>query len=75
MAQETISENTRKVRRSLLAASLIGVVISFIDVSITKVSLFGTEFSIGKFETIPVVLTAIILYFLVTFASYAFAEN
>ncbi len=68
MALETLSENTRKIRRSLLAASLIGYSISKIDVRISKVTVFGTEFKIGDFQAIPFVLG------LITFIFYALSE-
>jgi hypothetical protein len=74
MALETLSEETRKVRRSLLAASLIGYAISEIDVTITKFTVFGTEFKFGNFDAIPFVLGFIILYFFITFIIFALSE-
>ncbi len=74
MALETISESTRKVRKSLLAASLVGLSISMIDVSISKITIFGTEFKIGNFQAIPFVLGVIVLYFLITFIFYVLSE-
>ena len=74
MALETLSENTRKIRRSLLAAGLVGYLISKIDVSIPKVTIFGTEFKIGNFQAIPFVLGLIVLYYLITFSFYALSE-
>jgi hypothetical protein len=74
MALETLSEDVRKVRRSLLAASLIGYAISKIDVTITKATVFGTEFKFGNFDAIPFVLALIILYFFIAFIIFALSE-
>ena len=74
MALETLSDSTRKVRKGLLASSLIGYAISRIGVSISKVSVFGTEIKIGNFEAIPFVLGMIIIYYLITFISYSISE-
>jgi hypothetical protein len=69
-----LSEITRKVRKSLLVFSLIGYAVSKIDISISKVSVVGTEFLIGNFDAIPFVLGMIILYFLLSFLTYSWAE-
>ena len=74
MTLGTLSENTKRIRRSLLTASLVGCVITMIDVSISKVTVFGTEFKIGNYQAIPIVLGLIISYYLITFSIYALSE-
>ena len=70
MAYEILSDKTRKTRKALLAASLIGICISHIDVNISKVTVFGTEFKFGNFEAIPIILGLIILFYLINFYAY-----
>ncbi len=71
---EFLSENTRKNRKSLLLVCLIGIIISSINLKITKISLLGTEFLIENFDAIPVILGLVILYFLIAFISYGLFE-
>lgn len=67
METDFLTESTRKLRKSLLVASLIGFAISYAGLRVAKVSLLGSELSITRFEVIPFVLGIIVLYFLVTF--------
>ena len=73
-ALKIISEPTRKIRKSLLIFSLIGYSISKIDVTISRVTVLGTEFRIGNFDAIPFVLGMIILFFLTTFFFYSIQD-
>ncbi|MEC4686191.1 MAG: hypothetical protein VST71_10725 [Nitrospirota bacterium] len=69
-----LSNHTRKVRKSLLIASVIGYSISKIGLTIKKVSLFGSEFSITNHEAIPFILIIITTYLLITFISYSLSD-
>ena len=51
----------------MLAFSLSGILIFSLGISIEKVSLFGTEFLITSFQSIPTILGLIILYYFMAF--------
>ncbi len=67
METDFLTEPTRKLRKSLLVASLIGFAISYAGLRVSEVSLLGSKLSITRFEVIPLVLGIVVLYFLVTF--------
>ncbi len=67
MESEFLTEPTRKLRKSLLIASLIGFAISYAGLRVSEVSLLGSKLSITRFEVIPFVLGIVVSYFLVTF--------
>ena len=67
MESDFLSASTKKTRRSLLAASVTGILISYVGISISKVSVMGTQFIIKDFASIPVILGLVVLYFLVVF--------
>lgn len=70
-----LSENTRKIRRSLLLVSLIGYAISKLGLALTEVQVFGSKFEFQNYTAIPFVLILVILYFLITFVVYAGSEQ
>lgn len=74
MELQTLSENTRKVRKSLLVVCLIGFAISQVGISIKKVTVLGTEFIIQNHQAIPLTIGLVIFYFLITFVFYALSE-
>jgi len=74
MARYTISEYTRKIRKSLLAATLVGFAIAKIGVVVEEVSIFATKVSLQNYNAITWVIFAIVLYFLVTFVFYALSD-
>ena len=74
MENGILSDHTRRVRKSLLISSVIGFSISKIGLTVNKVSLLGSEFSIINYKAIPFIISLIIVYFLITFISYALSE-
>ena len=69
-----LSENTRKIRRSLLLVSLIGYAISKVGLTLTEFQVFGSKFELKNYEAIPFVLIMVVAYFLTTFTVYALSE-
>lgn len=74
MEPQTLSENTRKVRLSLLVVCLIGFAISQVGISIKKVTVLGTEFIIQNHQAIPLTIGLVVFYNLITFVFYALSE-
>jgi len=74
METDFLTEPTRKLRKSLLVASLIGFAISYAGLRVSEVSLLGSKLSITKFEVIPLVLGIVVSYFLVTFLIFGLYE-
>lgn len=74
MESEFLTEPTRKLRKSLLVASLIGFAISYAGLRVSEVSLLGSKLSITRFEVIPFVLGIVVSYFLVTFIIFGFHD-
>lgn len=74
MESEFFTERTRKLRKSLLVASLIGFAISYAGLRVSEISLLGSKLSITRFEVIPFVLGIVVSYFLVTFIIFGFYD-
>ncbi|EKA7394217.1 TPA: hypothetical protein ACN36B_004535 [Vibrio parahaemolyticus] len=72
--REPLNETTRKARRNLLAASVLGIVTAKVGLVPTKVSAFGVEFSSSNIEALMTLLALSITYFLVTFIVYIVSE-
>jgi hypothetical protein len=74
METDDLSENSRKLRKSMLAFSMVGLVLAYVQPVINKVTVLGTEFIITNFGALPTILGLIILYFLVSFGVNAVDE-
>ena len=72
--REPLNETTRKSRRNLLAASILGIVTAKVGLLPTKISAFGVEFSTSNLEALMTLLCLAIVYFLVTFIVYIVSE-
>ncbi|WP_045393683.1 hypothetical protein [Vibrio rotiferianus] len=72
--REPLNETTRKSRRNLLAASILGIVTAKVGLLPTKISAFGVEFSASNLEALMTLLCLSIVYFLVTFIVYIASE-
>lgn len=72
--REPLNETTRKTRRNLLAASVIGVVISKVGLVPAKISAFGIEFTSANQESLILLLAFSIAYFGITFVVYLYSE-
>jgi len=72
--REPLNETTRKVRRNLMAASVIGVVITKVGLVPSKISAFGVEFTSANQQALMMLLTIAILYFAINFMIYFFSE-
>jgi hypothetical protein len=53
---------------------MLGIIISYIKISVTKITTAGTEIVIQDYTAIPVILSIIVLYFLVVFIFNALDE-
>jgi len=69
-----LSEETRKERRALLAASGISILIAKTGLVPTKIAALGIEFSQTERTTFLYCLLAMVIYFLVAFIAYALAD-
>ena len=72
--REPLHETTRKVRRNLLAASVIGVVVTDVGLIPKKISVFGIEFSYSNQQALITLLAVAIGYFLISFLVYVKSE-
>ncbi|KPZ60350.1 hypothetical protein [Pseudoalteromonas sp. P1-7a] len=72
--REPLNETTRKVRRNLMAASVIGVVITKVGLVPTKISAFGVEFTSSNQQALMLLLAAAIAYFAISFLVYVYSE-
>lgn len=69
--KEPLSITTRKCRRSLLASSVLGIIVGHTGLLPEKISDLGIRFSNRDQSALLVILSLLILYFLVTFFLYA----
>ncbi|NWO06545.1 MAG: hypothetical protein HLX50_12925 [Alteromonadaceae bacterium] len=72
--REPLVETTRKVRRNLMTASVIGVVLTKVGLVPSKISAFGVEFTSSNQRALMIVLAAAIAYFAVSFMVYVYSE-
>ncbi len=72
--REPLNETTRKSRRNLLAASVIGVVIAKVGLVPSKISAFGIDFTAANQQSLILLLVFAIAYFGVTFVVYLYSE-
>lgn len=72
--REPLNETSRKVRRNLLAASVIGVFIAKVGLIPSKFSVLGIEFSEANQEALLTLLIFVIAYFVITFLVYVSSE-
>ena len=72
--REPLNETTRKVRRNLMAASVIGVVITKVGLVPSKISAFGVDFSSSNQQALMTLLAAAIIYFIINFLVYVYSE-
>ena len=72
--REPLHETTRKVRRNLLAASVIGVVVTDVGLIPEKISAFGIEISYSNQQALIILLAVAISYFLISFLVYIKSE-
>ena len=72
--REPLNETTRKVRRNLMAASVIGVVLTKVGLVPSKISAFGVEFTSANQQALMTLLAAAIGYFAISFLVYVYSE-
>lgn len=72
--REPLNETTRKVRRNLMAASVIGVVLTKVGLVPSKISAFGVEFTSSNQQALMTLLAVAIVYFAVSFIVYVYSE-
>ncbi|MBC5831559.1 hypothetical protein [Vibrio metschnikovii] len=72
--REPLNETTRKARRNLLAAAVVGVVIAKVGLVPTKISAFGVDFTSANQESLLLLLACAIGYFSITFVVYLYSE-
>lgn len=72
--RDPLNDTTRKVRRNLMAASAIGVVITKVGLVPSKISAFGIEFTSSNQQVLLTLLAISIGYFAVSFIVYVYSE-
>ncbi|EKO3430232.1 hypothetical protein NTH35_001773 [Vibrio fluvialis] len=72
--KEPLTETTRKTRRNLLAAAVTGIVIVQVGLVPQKISAFGIEFSEANQESLLQLVSAVILFYAITFIVYVLSE-
>lgn len=72
--REPLNDTSRKVRRNLLAASVIGVFIAKVGLIPSKFAVFGIEFSEANQDALLILLIFVIAYFAITFLVYVSSE-
>lgn len=72
--REPLNETTRKARRNLMGAALLGVVITKVGLVPEKISAFGVEFTSANQQALLMLLIAAILYFAFSFVVYVYSE-
>lgn len=73
--RDPFNETTRKVRRNLMGSCAIGLVIIKAGLIPTKVSALGIEFTQTDQTALLRIMALVVLYFLVSFAVYAWSET
>jgi hypothetical protein len=72
--REPLNETTRKVRRNLMAASVIGVVLTKVGLIPSKILAFGVEFTSSNQNALMLLLAVSIAYFTISFVVYVYSE-
>lgn len=72
--KDPLTETARKVRRNLLAASVVGIVIVKVGLVPNKVSAFGIDFTQANQEALLQLIAAVIAFYSVTFLVYVASE-
>lgn len=72
--KEPLTETTRKTRRNLLAAAVIGIVIVQVGLVPQKISAFGIEFSEANQQSLLQLVSAAIIFYAITFIVYVLSE-
>jgi hypothetical protein len=72
--RDPLHETTRKVRRNLLASSVMGLAVVKVGLVPEKISAFGVEFSESNQEALLLFLAGIVFYFLISFLAYLSSE-
>lgn len=75
LLQDPLSPQTRKEKRNLLAASLVGLVIFWTNVQPSEIDIAGISFGVNDCYKFFLILIAVILYLLITFLAYARTDN
>jgi hypothetical protein len=65
---------SRKVRRDLLAASSIGILISIAGLVPTRISALGVDLSLPQQRGFALVMALVVLYFLAAFVTYGLSD-
>ena len=72
--REPLNETSRKARRNLMAASVIGVIISKVGLIPSKIAAFGVQFDSANQQALMYLLAASVTYFAICFAVYVYSE-
>jgi len=72
--KDPLTETARKVRRNLLAASVVGIVIVKVGLVPNKVSAFGIDFTQANQEALLQLIAAVIAFYSATFLVYVASE-
>jgi len=74
LVRELLREETRKQRRSLLAASALGIAVALTGLFPTRITALGVEFDAAEIALFPTLIAIVVGYFLVAFFLYAWND-
>jgi H+/gluconate symporter-like permease len=71
---DALSKETRKERRNVLVASLVGFAVATMDIVPAKLSALGIEFNAPAKSAFLILIASAVAYFLVAFCVYGLAD-
>jgi H+/gluconate symporter-like permease len=71
---DALSKETRKERRNVLVASLVGFAVATMDIVPAKLSALGIEFNAPAQSAFLILIASAVAYFLVAFCMYGLAD-
>lgn len=72
--RDPLDQTTRKVRRNLLLSSMAGILIVKVDLVPERIIAFGIKFSESNQESLLLIISGVIIYFLLSFIIYLTTE-
>ena len=70
----TLSDDTRKERRNLLAASVVGLAVGWAGVVPEQASILGVQIGVDDSDRLLMLMVGVVGYFLVSFTLYALSD-
>lgn len=68
------TDSTMKERRNVLAAALLGILVSYVGIVPTSLPIFGVDFAANEQQNLLILLALIVIYYFISFYVRAFAD-